>query len=735
MKFIRALPEADFNSLPYGNDPWRLSAEGAALTLEQTPAVMTLGNGFIGLCGPFVASNHSDLYLNGVHARIPIHYHEAAHGYAEESDVRVPAYNPSTFRIEVNGHMAADWSAVELDMAAGQLRLTSRVPGLTISVQRIVMMTTNVIATRIDLICETSALVRVTPVIAPPVHENANGSGLFGSGGVYDPRIGNGGAIPHWTEVTAASGIRVDRLPSSGWTTAAVIADPEPQEVLLDSGNHQTIDLFTAIEATFGSDYGETLDRARSSVVAAREKGFDALAQEQRDWWQVFWSGAALSIPGIPTAEQAVRHALFQLIQAAGRDGRTSLAAKGQTGEGYDGHVFWDADVYALPVLAHIAPATARAMLVWRITHLDEARANARAMGHDRGALYPWRTIGGRECSAYFPAGSAQYHINADVAFALKTYVLATGDESILAGGGAEMLAETARVWLQVGHHDPGRNGAFVINRVTGPDEYSALVDNNLYTNLMAAEHLRFAAAAAQDQLNADEATAMLAAADAMFLPYDEGHAIPAQDASFFARKPWPFAETPGDHYPLLLHYHPLTIYRHRVSKQADAVLATVLLPHVFDTATRARMLDAYESVTVHDSTLSAGAFAVAAASVGDAERAFHYWRVTSLTDLADLFGNSDHGLHMAALAGSWNALVRGFGGMRSDDGLSFAPIAVPQLGDFAFSVLYRGCRLRLAVEAAVVRYTLEQGTHLLFRHGDEALSLSLGESIERPLQ
>ncbi|MGC1469537.1 MAG: glycosyl hydrolase family 65 protein [Sphingorhabdus sp.] len=734
VKLARALPDADFNSLPFGSDPWRLCAGGAALALGHIPALMTLGNGFIGLCGPSGGSTDAGVYLNGVHARMPIRYHEGAYGYALEGDVRLPACNPSMFRIEVNGQEAADWSSAELDMASGQLRLTCRTSEVAITVQRIVMMTSNLIVTRIGLIAETDVIVKVTPVITNPAKDSAKGPELSCSDAVYDPRIGNGGVMPGWAEVAVSPSTRVDCLPSSGWTTAAVLADCDPKVVRLVSGAHETIDLYAAIEAASAAPHQETLDRARTSVETARDKGFDALAQEQRDWWRAFWNDASVSIPNLPAAEQAIRHGLFQLAQAAGRDGCTSLAAKGQTGEGYEGHVFWDADVYALPVLAHIAPATARAMLTWRIASLDDARANARAMGQNIGALYPWRTIGGRECSSYFPAGSAQYHINADVAFALKSYISATGDESILADGGAEMLAETARIWLQIGYHDPERNGAFVINRVTGPDEYSALVDNNLYTNLMAAEHMRFAVAAADDHLNADEAKAMLAAADSMFLPYDEARSIPAQDTSFFAREPWPFTETPGDHYPLLLHYHPLTIYRHRISKQADAVLAIALLPHAFDLATRARMLDAYEAVTVHDSTLSAGAFAVAAAGVGDAERAFHYWRVTSLTDTADLFGNSNHGLHMAALAGAWNTLARGFAGMRSDDGLSFAPIAVPQLGNFAFSVRYHGCRLQLAVEANVVRYTLEEGTQLQFRHGDETLSLSTGETIERSL-
>ena len=182
----------------------------------------------------------------------------------------------------------------------------------------------------------------------------------------------------------------------------------------------------------------------------------------------------------------------------------------------------------------------------------------------------------------------------------------------------------------------------------------------------------------------------MTRAATEMLLPFDEARQIHAQDDGFFGKQPWPFAETPANRYPLLLHFHPLTIYRHQVAKQADAVLATVLLRDQFDPAMRRRMLDAYEAVTVHDSTLSASAFAAAAAGVGDAARATRYWRVSLLTDLLDLFGNSGHGLHMAALAGSWTALAMGFAGMRTTEGrLSFAPIAMPEIGAYTFRVSY----------------------------------------------
>ncbi|RME62075.1 MAG: glycoside hydrolase family 65 protein, partial [Alphaproteobacteria bacterium] len=401
-----------------------------------------------------------------------------------------------------------------------------------------------------------------------------------------------------------------------------------------------------------------------------------------------------------------MRFNVFQLLQAAGRDGETSVAAKGQTGEGYEGHYFWDAEIFALPVFVFTAPEIARALLLYRCNRLNGARAHARAMGHAKGALFPWRTIGGRECSAYFPAGSAQYHINADIAYALRQYVEATGDEAFLFGHGAELLFETARIWTQIGFHDPRHGERFCIHEVTGPDEYTAMVNNNFYTNAMAAAHLDYACAvaarmkaadaaafqalAARLALGEEEIAAWRRAADNMWLPHDDTLGIVAQDDSFLDKKVWDFAATPAAHYPLLLHYHPLTLYRHQVCKQADAVLAMVLLPDCAEPAVMARSFDYYEAITVHDSTLSPGAFAIAACAVGAMAKIYDYFTFAAQIDLADLHGNTGHGLHMASMASSWLCVAHGFAGMRTLGGhLRFRPLLPPPLAGYRFRLLF----------------------------------------------
>lgn len=717
--------DANFGALAYGGDRWTLCADGPALDLAQTPSVFTLGNGFIGVRGPGDLAGAPRVYLNGVFEQTPIEYHEAAYGYARASDTRMAVADATRIQVELAGE-AIPVFGLELDFAQGVLRETRRARGVVLVLETLVSMrSTGIVATRVTLSADTAVSVRVVHRVSPPPF------GTPPATEVYDPRVAPAPARNPWTEERLVNAPdcrgRVDRLARSRYAVAA-LARTLDATIDLAAGETRTIDGFAAYAAERG---GDPLPTAHQALAEAAAAGFDILAAEQAAWFADHWRSTEIAFLDNPDAERVLRHGIFQVAQGVGRDGRTSLAAKGQSGEGYEGHVFWDAEIYAMPMFVHTAPEIARAMLAWRIALLDAARANARTMGHLHGALYPWRTIAGGECSAFFPAGAAQYHLNADIAYALNLYVAATGDTTILAEGGAEMLAETARIWLQIGFHDATRG--FVINRVTGPDEYSALVDNNLYTNLMAARHLRFAADAGE--VGADEAARMLHAANAMFVLHDAGHDVPAQDDGFFALAPWPFETTPADEYPLLLHHHPLAIYRHRVSKQADAVLAAALLPDAFDAATRLRMLDVYEAVTVHDSTLSASAFAMLAAQVGETARAAAYWRASVLTDLADLFGNSGHGLHMAALAGGWNALAFGFAGLRTADGaLAFAPRFAVELGPYALTVAFRGRRVRVSVAADLVRYELLDGDSLVFSHYGAALTITPGEPITRAL-
>jgi alpha,alpha-trehalose phosphorylase len=430
--------------------------------------------------------------------------------------------------------------------------------------------------------------------------------------------------------------------------------------------------------------------------------------------------------------QRTVRFNLFQVMQATARTEGLGVAAKGVTGLGYEGHYFWDTEIYIFPFFLYNKPEIARKLLEYRYAGLAAARERARQMSHAKGALYPWRTIAGEECSAYFPAGTAQYHINADVAYSIKQYMDATGDDAYLLQYGAEILLETARIWLGIGSYN--RAGAFVINEVTGPDEYTALVNNNYYTNAMAKLHMQFAASVAEriareHPLEWARISAAVALADgeleelrraaaAMLLPYDAALGIHPQDDSFLDKKAWDFANTPAEKYPLLLNYHPMVIYRHQVCKQADVVLALLLLSEQFTLEDKKRDFDYYEAVTTHDSSLSSCIFSIIASEVGYEGKAYDYFMETARLDLDNTHGNTHYGVHTAAMAGTWLGVAYGFGGMRVVNGeVRFAPTLPKQWQHYQFRIHLHGSLLQVRVTASATQYALLRGDALAFQH------------------
>jgi alpha,alpha-trehalose phosphorylase len=495
----------------------------------------------------------------------------------------------------------------------------------------------------------------------------------------------------------------------------------------------------------------ELCGRAEWTLDRVVTQGFQRLLASQEQYMDDFWRRSDVRIKDIredrikrSTVEiqQAIRFNLFHILQASARAEETSVPAKGLTGQAYEGHYFWDTEIYLLPFLIYTSPRIARNLLAFRYKMLPQARARAKELGH-RGAMFPWRTISGEEASAYYAAGTAQYHINADIMYALRKYVQATGDEAFLRNFGAEMLVETARLWVDLGFYSDAKGEKFCINGVTGPDEYNAVVNNNAYTNLMARENLHYATrvieslrATEPDAYNAlvyktafepSEVKAWIRAAENMHVPYDEKLKIIPQDDEFLDKERWDFRNTPADHYPLLLFYHPLNIYRKQVIKQADVILAMFLLGDVFPPETKKRNFDFYDPLTTGDSSLSSCVEAIIAAQIGDMEKAFRYGMAALLMDLADVGGNVKDGCHIASMGGTWMMLTYGFGGMRDNDGtLSFWPRRAPEENAILrFPVTYRGQRLEVEIGLDKVEYALREGECLVIRHETEEVQLS----------
>jgi len=491
--------------------------------------------------------------------------------------------------------------------------------------------------------------------------------------------------------------------------------------------------------------------RAEWTMDRVTAQGFQKLLAAQERHMDDFWRRSDVRVRDVRedrtkrstlAIQQAIRFNLFHILQAAARAEDAGVPAKGLTGHSYEGHYFWDTEIYLLPFLTYTSPRIARNLLTFRYKMLEQARARARELGH-RGAMFPWRTINGEEASAYYAAGTAQYHINADIMYALRKYVQATGDELFLRDCGAEMLVETARLWLDLGFYSHAKGGKFCINAVTGPDEYNTVVNNNAYTNLMARENLRYASQTVESlrtkepvaydtlvkktALQPSEAEEWSRAAEKMYVPYDEKLKIIPQDDSFLEREPWDFRNTPSDRYPLLLYYHPLNIYRKQVIKQADVALAMFLLGDDFSPETKKRNFYFYDPLTTGDSSLSSCVEAIIAAQVGDMEKAIQYGMSALLMDLADVGGNVKDGCHIASMGGTWMMLAYGFGGMRDNGGtLSFWPRRAPQDNAILrFPLTYRNQMLEVEIGLESVEYALVKGERMVIRHEKEDVQLT----------
>lgn len=454
----------------------------------------------------------------------------------------------------------------------------------------------------------------------------------------------------------------------------------------------------------------------------------EILHRKQEGYLNSYWRNCFIDIQGDDELEQAVLYNMYQLNQSVSKDVFGNIAPKGLSGDGYEGQYFWDSEVYIQPFFTITNPSVSRNLIESRHLQLDQARINAGILGHKRGALYPWRTITGQECSGYFPAGTAQYHINGAVAYSIIAYYLATKDIDFIADKGAEIIFETARLWIDTGNY---YHGEFRINDVTGPDEYTCIVNNNYYTNALAQYHLRWTVkfytilkeagllepVAKKIKLKQSEIRQFIKAAEAMYLPYDSDLRINPQDDSFLEKKKWDLSTIPRDNFPLLLHYHPLHLYRHQICKQADTILAYFMLEDAQSIDTMRRSFRYYEKITTHDSSLSPPIFSIVAARLGMEERAYQYFGDSAKLDLKNLHRNTKDGIHTANMAGTFLTIVYGFGGLRlKEQGISLWPMLPDKWEQYSFNFLFENSRIKVVVTRQECEIILEKGKHKTLR-------------------
>ncbi|MGW4227389.1 glycoside hydrolase family 65 protein [Streptomyces bauhiniae] len=755
----------------YTVEPWHVRETTLDLdVLAQSESVFALSNGHVGWRGNLDEGEPHGLpgsYLNGVHEVHPLPYAEAGYGYPESGQSVIDVTNGKILRLLVDdepfdlryGRLVSHERV--LDMRRGVLERTcewTSPAGSTVRVRstRLVSLTQRAVAAvayEVEAVGRPSRVVIQSELVANESLPEPNG----------DPRAAMSLRSPLEQEDGFASGERlrlVHRTKRSGLRVAVgadhVVTGPGRTTSRSESG----IDV-ARLTVTSVLEPGHTLrveklvahgwsgtrslpamaDQVDAALAAASHDGWEGLVAAQREALDDFWARADVEVHGDEEIQQAVRFALFHVFQAGARAEQRAIPAKGLTGSGYDGHAFWDTEMFVLPLLTHTAPRAVAEALRWRHNTLDAARERAAQLGLG-GAAFPWRTIEGSEGSAYWPAGTAAFHVNAGIADAVVRYVEATGDVRFEREVGLELLVETARLWRSLGHHD--HHGAFHIDGVTGPDEYSAVADDNTYTNLMARQNLLAAADAVErypdeaHRLGADEeeSAAWRDAAEAMNIPYNDELGVHEQSAGFTRYQRWDFAGTRPEQYPLLLNFPYFDLYRKQVVKQADLVLAMYSCPSYFDDEQVARNFAYYEPLTVRDSSLSACCQAVIAAQAGHLRLAYAYTTEAALMDLHDLEHNTRDGLHIASLAGTWMALVAGFGGMRrvldGPAGMSFAPRLPERLRKLAFHLQFRGRRLRVEISGDKTTYTLLEGPPLIIEHHGETVMLEADEPAVR---
>ena len=751
-------------------EPWSLREATLDLDLlAQTESVFALSNGHLGWRANLDEGEPHALpgsYLNGVYEVRPLPYAEAQYGLPESGQTVINVTDGKLIRLFVDdepfdvryGELLAherllDFRAGVLSRRAEWVSPAGRT--IRVSSSRLVSFTQRAIGAisyevepldgpaRIAVQSELLANEQLPPPGGDPrvavVLENPLVSEYYAADGtlvvlVHKTRQSGlrvGTSMDHVIDGPADTQVESRAFVDGGVVTATTVLQP---------GQRLRVIKFVAYGWSGARSLQGVRDQVWAALSAARQSGWDGLLAEQRAYLDDFWDRADVEVDGDTEVQQAVRFALFHVLQAGARSENRPIPTKGLTGPGYDGHAFWDTETYVLPVLSLTAPDAAAHALRWRHATLPAAIDRAAQLGL-KGAAFPWRTIAGEECSGYWPAGTAAFHINADIADAVIRYVDATGDEAFDRGPGIDLLTHTARLWRSLGHHDA--QGRFHIDGVTGPDEYSAIADNNIYTNLMARQNLVAAADAAKRHpdrarelgVDAEESASWRDAAEAMFIPYDEALGVHPQAEGFTRHQVWDFAHTSPDQYPMLLHFPYFDLYRKQVVKQADLVLAMYLCGSAFTAEQKARNFDYYEPLTVRDSSLSACAQAVMADEVGHLGLAFDYLGEAALMDLHDLENNTRDGVHIASLAGTWIALVGGFGGVRHWDGtVSFAPRLPEGLTRLAFTLLIRGRRLRVEVTDAVARYVLANGEPLVILHHGQEVNLSVGKPQVHPV-
>ena len=720
-------------------------------------SMFALGNGYIGLRGTYdecdeKLAEEAGMYINGIFEKEPYHHLWDCKGFARSEQFTVNLPDWRIFEVFIddekacfsNGNISEHQRT--LDFECGKIdrhfifETRSGKKALIKSVRMVSMKRSH------------SACIRysVTPL-------NFDGMIKISSRILKTPLI-NGKLVIHTNEEKLLKdGISlVLETDCSKMKAACTILHKIPQKCSTESVNSKesyNIEIKAELKsdeeltvekyACFYSDEDNEKNILLSSENGAKNDindGFDMLLSEQKAYWDKVWENGDIFIEGNDKDQQAVRFSLFHLRQQLPQINNASVGATGLTGANYSGKVFWDTEMYLMPYYNYTEPETCKGLLMYRYKILDKARERASQLG-SIGALYSWCSINGEETSVVFEASTAEYHINSDIAYAIKRYQTITGDDEFIYNYCADILFEAAKFTAHRGKFIDAHGGRFCINAVCGPDEYACGVNNNCYTNFMAQFHFRYALEIYKEMqnnapeklkelidivgLDDEELTLWKNAADKMYYHKNEELGIYEQDDCFIYNDPVDMSTIPRN-YDIRHMFHPLDLWRMQVLKQADVVLLNFVLGNKFTLEEKKKNFDYYEPKTNHGSSLSPAVHSIMANEIGYFDRAYDFFKHTVYMDIDDFKKNTNGGLHMACLGSVWMCIVNGFLGMRDyDEILEFKPHIPKQWKKAVCRLFYKGSRVEIAVKNDCIEFTRIKGDEFKFKVNDQKYILN----------
>ena len=734
-------------------DPWQIKSDTLEIEDRRLQESLTaIGNGYMGMRGNFAETYSGDMhqgfYLAGVWYPDKTRVGWWKNGYPEYFGKAINALNIAKIKLVIDGaevdlatESISDFN-ISLDMAKGTLSYTYVVRGVKVSAERFFsadILELAVFAFMFETVDGQDHKIQIDAIIDADVkNEDANYDEQFWN--ILDKGQTNNGS--YIATQTIENPFGVDQFTVVASQTFAgnfeAVGQTSAEKTIFNSFE-QTVtvgDVLTfekRVVVTTSRDYADLAEvKAGNQAIVEKSvqtQDYNSLYQAQVAAWGKRWDIADVVIEGSDEAQQGIRFNLFQLFSTYyGEDERLNIGPKGFTGEKYGGATYWDTEAYAVPLYLSLADEkVTKNLLKYRRQQLPQAQHNARQQGL-KGALYPMVTFTGVECHNEWEITFEEIHRNGAIPYAIYNYTNYTGDETYLAHEGLDVLVEVARFWADRVHYS-ARNDKYMIHGVTGPNEYENNINNNWYTNTLAAWVLSYTSESlakhsrADLNVTAEELAKWSEIVDKMYYPYDEKEGVFVQHDGFMDKDLRPVSALDATDLPLNQNWSWDKILRSPFIKQADVLQGIYFFGNQFSLEEKRRNFDFYEPMTVHESSLSPSIHAILAAELGKEAKAVEMYGRTARLDLDNYNNDTEDGLHITSMTGSWLAIVQGFAQMNTWDGkLSFAPFLPSDWTGYTFHINYRGRLLKIEVTENVTVSLLS----------GEALNLEVyGQSVE----